>query len=310
MPQQTSCEMPRHQTSRRVINGPVRSKGSRRRHIRRRHAVALAERPLHQHRIHPAPELEAHRAKRADETESLALVQGDGGRVAAVADDGDHLPPAPRLAARDEGGKQMAADAAAAQRLADIDGVLDRIAIGGAGAIGCCIAVADDGTARLCDEIGQAAAERVLAPARELLDRGRLLLEGGQPVPDMMRIDALDCWQIGGKRIADYGVTHEFGLLLRLAWSCGGSPRGWIGSRAAANRLYFRRRREGEPRCRASISFPRPISPRSRTPCRVSRARSRPASTLRARNAPSSARTRPSPSWRTTPSSSSRCKSW
>src|SRR5579875_1106724 len=215
-----------------------------------------------------------------------------------------------RLASRDEGGKQMAADAAAAQRLADIDGVLDRIAIGGAGAIGCCIAVADDGTARLCDEIGQAAAERVLAPARELLDRGRLLLEGGQPVPDMMRIDALDCWQIGGKRIADYGVTHEFGLLLRLAWSCGGSPRGWIGSRAAANRLYFRRRREGEPRCRASISFPRPISPRSRTPCRVSRARSRPASTLRARNAPSSARTRPSPSWRTTPSSSSRCKSW
>ena len=71
--------------------------------MRSRHeAPSRSDFPLHQHDVDPSPELVAGIVQRADVAEAGAGVQADGRGVAAVADDGDHLPPRARRAAGDQ----------------------------------------------------------------------------------------------------------------------------------------------------------------------------------------------------------------
>src|SRR5688500_16375374 len=78
-------------------------------------AVAVAERPLYEYAVAPAPELEADRRQRADDAETEVAVQRDRAGIAAVADDREHLPPRPRFAARDQFAQQRGAHALAAE---------------------------------------------------------------------------------------------------------------------------------------------------------------------------------------------------
>src|SRR5437660_10592923 len=82
--------------------------------------------------------------------------------IIAVADDRNHLTPTSCLAARNHGGKQSAPDASPGQAAINVDRILDRIAIGGAGPIKSRVAVSNHSAVDFCYEIWQPAAECVV----------------------------------------------------------------------------------------------------------------------------------------------------
>src|SRR5438105_14735209 len=88
--------------------------------------VALAQRQLHDDGIEPAAELVADGMERAAEPEAGAAMQGDGGEVRGVADDGDHQAEALRRAGVDQRREQHSADAFALCIGRDVDGILHR----------------------------------------------------------------------------------------------------------------------------------------------------------------------------------------
>ena len=61
------------------------------RHFWGQSGIAFAEDALHQHRVHPAAELEAGRAERADDKKAVAAMKGEGGGIGTIADHRDHL---------------------------------------------------------------------------------------------------------------------------------------------------------------------------------------------------------------------------
>src|SRR5438552_2094871 len=134
---------------------------------------------LHEDRVDPLAVLVADGLQDADEPETATAMQRDRAVVVAVADDRHHLPPSPGLAARDELLEQCLADPATGHAVSQVDGVLDRVAIGRARPIGGRVAVAHDPTIELGHEIGQTELHDV-GPARtHLVDRRRLFLEAG-----------------------------------------------------------------------------------------------------------------------------------
>src|SRR5690554_6856957 len=108
------------------------------------HSRRPLKRPLHQHRIHPAVEFEAHLLQRAHHAEAERAVQPDGRVVLAVADHRHHLLPGPSSAPLDEGRKQRTPDAPAAIAVAYVHRVLHREAVRGARAVGPSVGIAED----------------------------------------------------------------------------------------------------------------------------------------------------------------------
>src|ERR1043166_9655340 len=157
-----------------------------------RGAVAGTERALHQHDVEPAAEFESGRLQRADHTEAQRAVEPDRGRVAAVADHGDHLAEAAALARFEQRLEQRAADALTLAAGLDVDRVLDGVAVGGARPVGGGIGIADDAPALLGDEVGIAAVDDGAAPTRHFGGVGRLDLEARRAMQHVVMIDRGD----------------------------------------------------------------------------------------------------------------------
>src|SRR5215510_4154233 len=97
----------------------------------RQGGVADAEGPLHQDAVHPLPQFEADRRQHARPAEAKALMQGDRGLIAGVANHGHHLAEACLGAAIDQCPEGEPLDAEAAAIRGDIYRILDGIAISG-----------------------------------------------------------------------------------------------------------------------------------------------------------------------------------
>src|SRR5262245_31198253 len=159
-------------------------------------AIAGPEGPLHEHAVDPAAELEAHGAQCARAQETARRVHADRRLVRAVADHGDDLPVAEVRAAPDQLVEQPLADAAAGHVVPDVDRVLERVAVGAARAVRRAVTVAGDVDAVFSDQVGQAAPADLAEAALELFHRGRLLLEGREAVPHVVRVDRVDRRQV------------------------------------------------------------------------------------------------------------------
>jgi hypothetical protein len=130
--------------------------------------------------------------------EAERRVQPDRGGVAAVADDRDHQPIAARLAGGDERAQQCARHAAALCVGRHVDAVLDGEAVGGAGAVGAGIGVAQPATGVFGDQVGVARVEQHGAPAGHLGGVGRVVLEAGEAMAHPVAIDGGDGGNVGG----------------------------------------------------------------------------------------------------------------
>jgi hypothetical protein len=119
------------------------------------------------------------------------------------------------LAVGDQCGEQAAADAAADGVGVDVDGILHRVRIGDAGAIGAGIGVAKHHAAGIGDEPGQIARYHAVAAAAHFCGTGWLGFERGAAVTHVMAIDCGDGIHVGAGRRADRDVRrHPASLLL------------------------------------------------------------------------------------------------
>src|SRR3954468_8982969 len=125
-------------------------------------SVASAQGPLHEHAVHPAAELEPHGAQRPHALEAERGVQVDRGGIGAVADYGDELPVAERLAALDQRTQHRAADPTPLGALAHINRILERIAIRRPAAIRRAVAIADERAAEIRGKVGQPARAHIV----------------------------------------------------------------------------------------------------------------------------------------------------
>src|SRR3954449_8651788 len=75
--------------------------------VRRQRGRAFAERALHHHGVEPAAELQADTGMRADHLEAGLGVDADRTGIGGIADHGDHLPEAARLAFTDQPQHQL-----------------------------------------------------------------------------------------------------------------------------------------------------------------------------------------------------------
>src|SRR3954462_3077648 len=186
----------KRQLKRSECSPAVRPRG--RSSLRWRRSVARPQRALHQDAVYPASELEAGGAQHADAQETERGVQVDRSGVCAVADHRDDVAIAERFATLDQRAKQRAAYAAAFEAVAHVNRILERIPVSGATAIRGAVAVAGDHAAEVGGEVRQAAAVHVVEAPAHFLEGGRLLLERGEAVQHVVRVDRMDSRQIFG----------------------------------------------------------------------------------------------------------------
>src|SRR6516165_2646158 len=147
---------------------------------------------LHQDDIDPATKFETDCRENADPGKAQRCMQANRWPCIAAADDRNHLPVAEFGAAVEHGREEGPAYAAPDFRLIDVDRILQGEPIGRAGPVRPGIAVAQHPARVFGDQVGQAAAENRTSTGCELLRVRRNLLEGGEPVEDMMPIDRGD----------------------------------------------------------------------------------------------------------------------
>ena len=82
--------------------------------------------------------------------------------ITAIADHRDHLTPKSHLAARNHGGKQSPANASVARVSVNVDRILDRVPIGGAGPIQSRVAITHNSAVDFCHKVWQAVAEHAV----------------------------------------------------------------------------------------------------------------------------------------------------
>jgi len=136
--------------------------------------------------------------------EAVLEVEGDAGFLVGV-DEGEDGVMAGVTGAGDGVGKEKGAGAATVEFGADVDGVFDGVAIGGAGveagergpADDLVVVVDGDGDG----EGGAVSGEPLLA----LLGGGRLFLVGAGGVEDEVVVDVVDYWEVGGRGEPDGG---------------------------------------------------------------------------------------------------------
>ena len=109
----------------------------------------------------------------SDHLEASARVHADRSRVGGIADHGDHLAIAARLAFGDQAAQQLYPDAAAMDGGRQIDRVLHGEAVGRPGSIGTGISIADHGSRELGDQIRKAAVAEGAEPPGHLGKIGR-----------------------------------------------------------------------------------------------------------------------------------------
>ncbi len=107
-------------------------------------------------------------------------------------------------------GQQFAADAVAREAVADIDRILDRVAIGRPRAVERGVAVADDAPVHLGHEIGKAELQHGIAAPDHLRDGGSGFLEAGNAVQHMVGVDFLHETHIAFAGVANVdGRSHH-----------------------------------------------------------------------------------------------------
>lgn len=111
--------------------------------------------------------------------ETGGTVHADRGGIGRIADDRDHLPEAACGRLRNQRIEQLAADAHAFHGRIDVNGILDRCAIGRAGAIGAGIGISGYLSADIGDEIGIVALHQKATALGHRLHRWRIDLEAG-----------------------------------------------------------------------------------------------------------------------------------
>ena len=179
-------------------------------------------------------------------------MQRDGALVATVADHGQHLPPASRLATFDQFAKQRAADAAPTASFGDINRVLDRMPVGGARPIGGRIAIAENTAFTFGDQIGQAGSDHALSPRIQFACCRRFFLEGRQTVEHVMGIDRLHRLHVRLGRVADAQRGARVFFILQHCLAHSRLP---VRRPASAHCLVSRYADVGE---QAIIQFPQP----------------------------------------------------
>src|SRR5215207_8448831 len=155
-----------------------------------RRAVAGAKRALQKRGIAPAAEFVADGAHTAGMLETSRPMQHDRRRQ-IVADHGDHLAETVSLAFRDEAIKERPPEAAPVPVGADIDRVIDGIAVGRTWPIGAGMSIAQDLAAFGCDEMRVAASDDRAPALADLIAVRRIELEACRAGEDVMRIDGL-----------------------------------------------------------------------------------------------------------------------
>src|SRR5262249_5200583 len=175
----------------------------------RQGARALPQRPLHEHAVEPAAELESAIRETADHGEPERPVQFDRRRIGGIADYRDHLPEAARFAVGDHPLEQRAAEAATLRFRSDVYRVLDREAVGGPRTIGTGIGIAGHGAVHLGDNIREAAVEQRALALRHLGLIRRLELERGGAEPHGVLVDAGDRGNVGRRRGAERDAGHD-----------------------------------------------------------------------------------------------------
>src|SRR5690606_16828309 len=128
--------------------------------------------------------LPANRMDDARVGEAERAVELHGRRVCGVADYGHHLPVARSRTPSDQLLEQGACDAAALSVCCDIDRVLDGEAVAGAWPVRARVAVTDDASVTLGDEIGIAGPLNNLEAATHLRFIRRLVLPAREPIAD------------------------------------------------------------------------------------------------------------------------------
>ena len=174
------------------------------RHRRR----AFAERALHHHGVEPAAEFEADIGVRPDHLEAAFGVNADRAGIGGIADHGDHLPIAARLALGDQPLQQLQADAAAVDRRLQIDRILHREAIGRPRPVRAGIGIADDTAFNGGDEIGKAAVHQRAEPPGHLGEIGRDQFERRGAVAHRVLVDFGDGGEVGLGGGPDFRSGH------------------------------------------------------------------------------------------------------
>ena len=170
--------------------------------------AAFTERALHHHGVEPAAELEADIGVRPDHLEPAFGVKADRAGIGGIADHGDHLPVAARLAFRDQPLQQLQADAAAVGRGLQIDRILHRETVGRPRPIGPRIGIADHAAFNRGNEIGKAAIHQRPEPPGHLGEIGRDQLERRGAVAHRVLVDFGDGGEVGLGGGPDFGSGH------------------------------------------------------------------------------------------------------
>ncbi|KPW35050.1 LysR family transcriptional regulator [Pseudomonas coronafaciens pv. atropurpurea] len=166
----------------------------------------MAQRPLHQHGVHPTTVLEPYRLEDPHPAKVHSLVQAQRGDVFAVADHRDHLPPATRFAPFDQLAQQRMADTQPAHASTYIHRIFDSEAVGRTRSIRRDVAIAHHLSRMLGDQIRQAFGEHLRATLQQLGKARGLQFETGNTVQHMVGVNRLD-----GRHVVVAGVTqHKF----------------------------------------------------------------------------------------------------
>src|ERR1700730_15574105 len=109
----------------------------------------------------------------------------------------------------EEAFEQRATDPASDLRRIEVDRVLQREPIGRAGSVRAGVAIAQHSARALGHQVGQAKRDDLAPAGRKLLGCGRNLLEGRQPVQDVVPVDRSDCSDVALIRGTDFDVAAQ-----------------------------------------------------------------------------------------------------
>ncbi len=151
--------------------------------------------------------------------ETGGAMYADRSRICAVADDGDHLPEAAHGRLLDERVEQLAANTHAFHRRVDVNGILNRRAIGRAGAISPGIGISRHLAVTLSDEIGEIALHQKATALSHRFRRWRIDLEAGAAMQNGVPVNFGNGWDIrlftgADQKAGNGGKGHS--LVLRI----------------------------------------------------------------------------------------------
>ena len=134
---------------------------------------------------------------RPDQLESAFGMNADRTGIGGIADHGDHLPVAARLAFSDQPLQQLQTNAAAVDRGLEIDRVFHREAVGRPRPVRAGVGIADHLAFQHCCEIRKAAVHQRAKPPRHLSKVWRDQFEGRGAVADRVFVDPGDGGEVG-----------------------------------------------------------------------------------------------------------------